>query len=108
MVHQGVEKYILRQVAQPYFPSRILEREKFAFVAPGSPSLIRQDIEWVNDILSYNQIKQAGYFNPDTIEQLKAMYRAEDFTMNTTFDTDLLMIVLTFGIFKETFDIPDF
>lgn len=108
MLHQGVEKYILRQVAQPYLPSQILDREKFAFVAPGSPSLIRQDIEWVNDMLSYNQIKQAGYFNPDTIENLKAIYRAEDFTMNTTFDTDLLMIVLTFGIFKETFDIPDF
>lgn len=108
LVRDGVEKYILRQTARRYVPPPILKREKFAFVAPGSPELIRQNLDWIEEMLSYNAVKQAGYFNPDTVERLQRIYRAPDFHVNTTFDTDLLMIVLTFGIFKETFDMPDF
>ena len=107
LVHDGIEKYIL-QAARRYVPAPILKREKFAFVAPGSPELIRQNLDWAQEMLSYNAVKQAGYFNPDTVERLQQMYRAPGFHVNTTFDTDLLMIVLTFGLFKEIFDMPDF
>ncbi len=107
MIYQMTEKYPLRQVATRYLPKEVINREKFGFVAPGSPSLLRQNIDWVNDLLSYDYIKQGGYFNPNTIERLKETYGAENFTLNTTFDNDLLMIVLTFGIFKETFGLPN-
>ena len=105
MVKDGSEKYILRQVAKKYLPESIMQRKKFAFVAPGSPALLKQDIEWVNDMLSYDSIKQAGYFNPDTVERLRKQYLGGNFQLNTTFDSDLLLIVLTFGIFKEIFNI---
>lgn len=108
MLKNSVEKYILKEMARSYVPKDIIEREKFAFVAPGSPYLIRQDIEWVNDLLSYDTIKRQGYFNPDTIERLKQMYRDPNFQINQTFDNDLLMIVLTFSIFLEQFEMPDF
>jgi hypothetical protein len=35
------------------------------------------------------------------------MYRADNFRINQTFETDLLMIVLSFGIFLETFSMPN-
>lgn len=108
MIYQMTEKYPLRQVAARYLPTEVINREKFGFVAPGSPVLLQQNIDWVNDLLSYENIKQGGYFNPNTIERLKENYRAENFTLNTTFDNDLLMIVLTFEIFKETFNLPNF
>ena len=79
------------------------EREKFGFVAPGSPFLLRQNIEWIEDQLSYERIKRQGFFDPDTVERLKDMYRAEDFTLHVPYETDLLMIVLTFGIFLDQF-----
>ncbi len=104
MINGPVEKYILKRLSEKYLPEQIIHREKFAFVAPGSPYLIRENIEWINDLLSYESIKKQGYFNPDTIERLKKMYQADNFNVNQTFENDLLMIVLTFGIFLEVFE----
>lgn len=103
-----VEKYILKQVARSYIPKEIFEREKFGFVAPGSSALLRKNIPWVNRILSYETIQRQGYFNPETIERLKAQYSQEGFKLNLPFESDLLMIVLTFGVFLEQFDMPDY
>lgn len=102
-----VEKYILKMVAKKYVPSEIINRQKFSFVAPGSPQLLRNNIQWVEDILSYDTIKKQGYFNPETIERLKKMYRKENFKLNLPFDSDLLIVVITFGLFLEMFDMPN-
>ncbi len=107
LINGAIEKYIVKKLSERYLPPQIVRREKFAFVAPGSPYLIRQNIEWIEDILSYNTIKRQGYFNPDTVERLKKMYRDESFVLSQTFENDLLMIVLTFGIFLELFDMPN-
>ena len=107
MLKNMTEKYLLKQLAYRYVPKAIIEREKFSFVAPGSPYLLRQNIEWVNDLLSYAHVKQAGYFNPDTVERLKKQYSDPNFNLNQTFDDDFLMIVLTFHLFKQQFNMPD-
>ncbi|HEX7286714.1 MAG TPA: asparagine synthase (glutamine-hydrolyzing) [Candidatus Angelobacter sp.] len=101
-----VEKYILRKAAENLVPREILEREKYAFLAPGSPYLLSQNIEWVNDLLSYGRIQREGYFNPETIERLKARYTRKGFSLNLPFESDLLIIVITFGIFLEMFEMP--
>lgn len=101
------EKYILKKAAGELIPREIVEREKFGFVAPGSPVLLRQKIDWVYDLLSYERIKRQGYFNPDTIEYLKKQYAQKDFKLQLTLDDDLLIVVLTFGLFLELFDLPD-
>ncbi len=102
-----VEKYILKKMSRRHLPQAIVDREKFAFVAPGSPYLIRQNIEWINDLLSYETIRKQGYFDPDTIERLKKIYAADGFKINMPFDSDLLIVVLTFGIFLEQFNMPN-
>jgi asparagine synthase (glutamine-hydrolysing) len=102
------EKYILKKIAGPYVPPEIINREKFSFVAPGSPYLLRKNIEWIEDTLSYNTIKRQGYFNPDTIERLKKIYRQDNFNINQTYESDLLMIILTFGIFLDEFHMPSY
>ncbi|SFO73523.1 asparagine synthase (glutamine-hydrolysing) [Chitinophaga sp. YR627] len=100
------EKYILKQVAKRYLPDSINKRQKFSWVAPGSAQLLQNNVEWINDMLSYSQIKRQGYFNPDTIERIKRIYSAPDFRLNLPYDTDLLIIVLTFNTFLEVFDMP--
>ena len=77
-------------------------------MAPGSPYLLKQEVPWINDLLAYDKIKREGYFNPDTVERLKKTYRGDKFTVNQTFDNDLLMTVITFEIFLELFAMPDF
>jgi len=101
------EKYILKKAAGNLIPRQIVEREKFGFVAPGSPALLQQKIDWVYDILSYERIKRQGYFNPDTVEYLKKQYSQKDFKLQLSLDDDLLIVVLTFGLFLELFNLPN-
>jgi len=108
LVYQGQEKFILKLLAARYLPTSITKREKFAFVAPSSAQLLRLNLPWVQDTLSYARIKRQGYFNPDVIERLKKRYADPNFTLSQTFENDLLMIVLSFGLFLEIFDLPDF
>jgi asparagine synthase (glutamine-hydrolysing) len=102
-----VEKYILKQLSARYLPKEIYNRQKFGFVAPGSPQLLRNNIEWVNDMLSYDNIKKQGYFDPDAVERVKKIYGKENFKLHLPFDSDLLIVVLTFNIFLSVFDMPD-
>lgn len=97
------EKYILKEMAGRFVPRQVIEREKFGFVAPGSPYLLQNNIDYISDILSYDTIKKQGYFNPDKIEALKKTYQQEGFTLNIPFEKDLLIPVISFGILLEEF-----
>jgi len=105
-LNEFTEKYALRRIAERVLPKTIAEREKYAFVAPGSPHLLNQSIDWIEDLLSFDRIKREGYFNPVAVENLKKHYREPGFKLDIPFETDLLIIVLTFGIFLETFNLP--
>lgn len=97
------EKYILKKIAENTVSSAIIEREKFHFIAPGSPYLLQNRIEYVNDLLSYDLIKKQGYFNPDYVEMLKNTYKQTGFNINAPYESDLLITVITFGILLDTF-----
>jgi asparagine synthase (glutamine-hydrolysing) len=100
------EKYIVKKMAEGLVPPEIIKREKFGFRAPGTPYLLRQNIDWINDLLSYEQIKRQGYFNPEVTERLKSQYSQPGFNFNPHLEVDLLMVVLTFNILLDTFQLP--
>lgn len=102
----GREKALLRKVGLRHLPEEVPRRGKFAFVAPGTPLLLQAGTEWVEDMLSREQVARGGYFNPETVERLKTRYRQPGFDLSTTFEDDWLMLVLTFSILLETFDLP--
>jgi asparagine synthase (glutamine-hydrolysing) len=106
-LNEFTEKYALRRIAEGLVPEAIVHREKYAFVAPGSPYLLNRSIEWIEDLLSFERIKREGYFNPVAVENLKQQYRQPGFKLNLPFETDLLTIVITFGLFLETFRLPN-
>lgn len=97
------EKYVLKKMASRFVPKTIVDREKFGFVAPGSPYLLQNNVEYINDILSYDLIKKQDYFDADKIEALKNTYKQEGFTINVPFESDLLITVITFGILLEEY-----
>jgi asparagine synthase (glutamine-hydrolysing) len=101
-----VEKYILKEVAKRHLPSEINNRQKFSWVAPSSSQLLKNNVEWIQDMLSSDYIKRMGYFNTETIERLKKIYQKDNFTLNIPYESDLLIVVLTFNIFLEVFDMP--
>ena len=97
------EKYILRKMAGRFMPKSVADREKFGFVAPGSPYLLQKNVEYINDILSYDLIKKQGFFNPDEVDRLKKIYSQPGFTVNAPFESDLLITVITFGILLDKY-----
>ena len=105
-LNEMIEKYILKKVSEKYVPSEIINRQKFGFVAPGSPQILSNNREWLQDTLSFETIKRQGYFNPSTIEWLKKRYLQDGFHLNVPYESDLLLIVLTFGMFLEIFELP--
>lgn len=102
-----VEKHVLKEVARAYLPASIVDREKFGFQAPGSPYLLRQNIPWIEEFLDRDRIVAQGYFNPDTVERLKGLYRRPGFRLHPHLDIDLLMIVLTTNVLIDRFDVPN-
>jgi asparagine synthase (glutamine-hydrolysing) len=100
------EKYVVKKAAAGLVPPEVLDREKFGFRGPSTPDLLRERVEWVEDLLSHDQVRAQGYFNPDVVEKLKARYRRPGFQLNAHLEPDLLMIVLTFGILVERFELP--
>ncbi len=100
------EKYILKETARKYVPRPIIEREKYAFNAPGMPWLLRSRAEWVEELLSPETIRRQGYFDPAAVVELKRRYSQPGFQLNAPTD-DVLLTVLTFGLFLDTFDMPD-
>lgn len=107
-LHALTEKYLLKRLGKRYVPTPILERQKFGFVAPGSSYLLGQQLEWVRDLLSSATIARQGYFNPGTVQRLVERYSSPGFHLNVPYEDDLLMIVLSFGVFLEEFCMPDF
>ncbi|MFD3774836.1 asparagine synthase (glutamine-hydrolyzing) [Streptomyces sp. NPDC058612] len=106
-VHAGTEKYVLKQAARGLVPDPIIQREKFGFRAQGSPGLLRQNPEWVGDMLAHDRIKRQGYFNPDVTELLKKQYTEPGFEVHPHLGDDLLLVVLTFGVLLDSFGLPD-
>lgn len=101
------EKFILKEVAREYVPRSIIQREKYAFNAPGALALVRSRSEWIEELLSPETIRRQGYFDPATITDLKRRYSRPDFSLITSTEDDVLSTVITFGLFLEVFDLPD-
>ena len=106
-VKDFTEKYVVRKMAEGRVPRQILERPKFGFRAPGSPLLLQRRVEWALDLLAEERIRRQGYFNPVLVERLKRQYAGEGFQLNPHLETDLLMVVLTFNLLLDAFQLPD-
>jgi asparagine synthase (glutamine-hydrolysing) len=66
-----IEKYILKQVAQPYITTEVYQREKHPFVAP--PTFLNQNskiYQYIQDTLNSHDIKDLKYiFNIEQIQK---------------------------------------
>jgi asparagine synthase (glutamine-hydrolysing) len=97
------EKYILKKMSERFVPKAVVGREKFGFVAPGSPYLIQNNIGYINDILSSDLIRRQGFFDAAEVDKLKNTYKRQGFSLNAPYESDLLITVITFGILVEEF-----
>lgn len=67
-IQKGVGKWILREVLNFYLPRPLYERPKMGFSVPLG-SWLRHDLrEWAEDLLHPNNLRCAGYFEPEIIQ----------------------------------------
>lgn len=105
LVRDGTEKWLLRQVALRHLPPALARREKFGFVAPGAASLLQRGIPWVDELLSPETIRKQNIFDAEMVQRLRTRQLGGSARPNTTFDTDVLMLVLTCGLFLDAFNL---
>jgi asparagine synthase (glutamine-hydrolysing) len=84
-----------------------VHRDKFAFNANASPELIQLNESWVDHYLSPSRIRKAGYFDSGFVQELRRKYADRESGLDLLYEDDLLMTVITHGIFLEAFDMPD-
>ncbi|WP_457673029.1 asparagine synthase (glutamine-hydrolyzing) [Thiolapillus sp.] len=66
------EKYLLKQSMAGLIPESILRRSKQPYRAPDSQSFFRDGkaMDWVKELLTEEELRRAGYFNPGAVQKL--------------------------------------
>ena len=102
------EKYILKKIAGPYLPVNICQRIKQAYRAPDSASFLNSGkLDYMDDLLSADNIKQTGYFNPIAVAQLMKKCRSMESFLVSAKDNMAVVSVITTLLLDKLF-IRDF
>ena len=64
------EKYLLKKLMKGKLPDEIVNRPKQAYRAPIQSSFVTNSPEYLEDLLSNEQVKTAGIFNPESVQAL--------------------------------------
>jgi asparagine synthase (glutamine-hydrolysing) len=72
------EKFLLKQAMRGYVPETIAGRTKQPYRAPDSQSFFADGTacDYVDDLLSMDRLRSAGYFDPAAVAKLVAKCRA--------------------------------
>ena len=68
-INKNKGKLILRDILETYLPTDLIERPKQGFGIPLSSWLRNDLIEWVEELLDSNKIKNQGYLNYKIVEK---------------------------------------
>jgi len=99
------EKYILKRIARPLLPERVVTREKFGWWAPGGVALLGSGSS-ITSFLDVAEVARQGYLNPKSVAELVATYADPHFSTDVSFQEDILVFALTLGLFLDEFSLP--
>jgi asparagine synthase (glutamine-hydrolysing) len=106
MVAGGLEKAVLRRAAPGLVPAEVLGRTKFGFRGQTSTHLLRDRVEWFEDLISPSTVAAQGYFDPVAVTTLARRQREGSHQVHPHLDTDFLLFAATFALFVEEFELP--
>ncbi|TBR17385.1 asparagine synthetase B, partial [bacterium] len=69
-IRGAVSKYILKDVASNYLPKRIVHRPKVSFGMPIRAWVSDELRDYIDDVLSFENIKKRGIFDPQYVRQI--------------------------------------
>lgn len=89
--HNGIPKYILKQILYKYVPEKLFNRPKQGFAIPLSKWLKKELRYLIDDYLNTETLKSTGIVNPEMVNQLlKEFFNGKDYLYNRIW----LLIVL--------------
>ena len=97
------EKYILKKAAEGIVPDEIVKRKKFPFQAPGMSAMIKKSVEV--PFLDEALIKKYGVFDAGYVNEMKQVYRQDDFKLMGAYEIDYLLIVMTVTMLCERYSL---
>jgi len=96
------EKYLLKKMAEHYLPKLIRSRPKQPYRAPDVAALTHPAIPaYVYDLLSYESIQKAGFFNAGAVEKLLKKLAAGRVTSQS--DSQALVGIITTQLCHQLF-----
>lgn len=101
-LHNGVEKYALRQMAAFDLPQVLRLRPKFGFRAMTSADLLVHAPDLIEPYLCPARIAREGWFDPAEVATLRARALAATQASNPHLEDDFLLVVITFGMLLES------
>jgi asparagine synthase (glutamine-hydrolysing) len=72
--HQGIDKYLLKQVLYDYIPKEYFNRPKWGFALPIALWLQNELKPLINEYLSDEAVKQTNILNPLYVSKLKTQF----------------------------------
>lgn len=72
--HQGIKKYILREVVHRHVPKEMMDRPKMGFAIPIADWLRTDLRDLLETYLSEDRIKKEGFFQWDYVSKLKTQF----------------------------------
>ena len=69
--HNGIKKYMLREITHQYIPKEMMDRPKMGFAIPIAEWMKSDLKELVNDYINEKNIKEQQIFNWSSVESLK-------------------------------------
>ena len=76
-IRDGQGKWALRQVLYQHVPREMIERPKKGFAIPIGIWLRGSLRDWAEELLSHEQLKKDGFFDPDIVRQTWAEHLSE-------------------------------
>ncbi|MCX5708592.1 MAG: asparagine synthase (glutamine-hydrolyzing) [Candidatus Omnitrophica bacterium] len=90
------EKYLLKKISREFLPLDIISRVKQAYRAPDSASFLRAgSLEYVNELLSAENLRDNAYFDPRAVTSLLGKCRAMESSQISARDNLAMVSVVT-------------
>ena len=105
-IHEGTEKWVLREAMRQVLPDLLYRREKFAFMAPPAftdPSKQREILKLIDRYLNPEQIRAAGLFDEQAVSKYVERSRNESDRTQSTRDDIVINHLLQLHIMHDQF-----
>jgi asparagine synthase (glutamine-hydrolysing) len=73
-LHGLRDKYLLRRLAERWLPAEVARRPKAIFRAPFNSFGLDASPGWVDELLSMDSLRKAGYFDPAAVQQWRKTF----------------------------------